>query len=62
MVMFRVIEKLHINTIFGNGWIQYAVTAILTICGAVIFSVVVKKGLEIAEKIVCRKIICRVTE
>lgn len=59
MVMFRVIEKLHINTIFGNGWIQYAVTVILTVCGATIFSVLLKKVLTIAGGVVGQKAIER---
>lgn len=56
MVMFRVIEKLHINTMFGDGWLQYIVTVVLTVCGAMVFSVIVKKGLEIAGKIIQRKV------
>jgi hypothetical protein len=47
MVIFRGLEKLHINIICGNGWVQYTVTVILTICGAVAFSVVVKKVIEL---------------
>lgn len=52
MVMFRVIEKLGLNTMIGNGWLQYGVTVVTTICGAVVFSVVVKKGIEAVEKYV----------
>lgn len=59
MVMFRVIEKLHINTMFGKGWIQYAATAVLTICGATVFSVLLKKVLAIAGGIVGQKAIKR---
>lgn len=54
MVIFRVIEKLHINTMLGDGWLQYAVTVLLTIGGAAVFSVIVKKGLEIAGQMVSR--------
>lgn len=56
MVIFRVIEKLHLNTVLGHGWLQYAVTVVLTICGAVIFSVISKMGLEAAIKIVGQKL------
>lgn len=59
MVIFRVIEKLHINTILGNGWIQYVVSVILTVCGAVVFSVVLKKVLAIAGRVVGQKAIER---
>jgi CheY-specific phosphatase CheX len=37
---------------FGNGWFQYAVTVFLTVCGAVVFSMVVRMGIEAAGKIV----------
>ena len=47
MVMFRVIEKLHLNTMFGNGWFQYIVTVTLVFIGAVCFSVIVKKLIKI---------------
>lgn len=59
MVMFRVIEKLHINMIFGNGWTQYAVTVILTVCGATVFSMLLKKVLAIAGGVVGQKAIER---
>ncbi len=55
MVIFRVVEKLHINTIFGSGWLQYAVTVIITLVGAVLFSVVVKKIIDIFGKIISRR-------
>ena len=47
MVMFRVIEKLHLNTMFGNGWFQYIVTVALVFIGAACFSVIVKKLIKI---------------
>lgn len=59
MVMFRVIEKLRINTMFGNGWTQYVITVILTVCGAMVFSVLLRKILEIVGRIVVQKAIKR---
>lgn len=50
MVMYRVIEKLHLNILLDNGWLSYIVTAVGTIVGAVIFSVVVKKLIEIVDR------------
>ena len=47
MVMFRVIEKLHLNTMLGIGWFQYIVTVALVFIGAACFSVVVKKIIKI---------------
>lgn len=34
------------NTIIGNGWVQYVVTVVIVLVGAVIFSVIVKKILD----------------
>lgn len=55
MAIFRVIEKAGLNKTAGNGWLQYVVTTIITLCGAVIFSVVLKKGFEFAGKALSRK-------
>ena len=46
MMIFRVLEKLKITNIFGNGWTQYFVTVILTLIGAIVFAIVVKKVFE----------------
>lgn len=43
MVVFRLVEKLRLNIMFGNGWLQYFITVILVSVGAACFSVVVKK-------------------
>ena len=45
-VIFRVVERMGLNTITGNGWVQYAVTVVIVLVGAVIFSVIVKKILD----------------
>ena len=50
MVVFRLVEKMGLNTMFGNGWLQYFITVILVLVGAACFSVIVKKFIEIAEK------------
>lgn len=42
MVIFRIIEKLHLNTVFGNGLIQYIITVILVLAGAILFSIIMK--------------------
>lgn len=46
MVIFRVVERMGLNTIIGNGWVQYAVTVVIVLVDAVIFSVIVKKILD----------------
>lgn len=50
MVIFRVIEKLGLNQIIGNGCIQYIVTVGIVLCGTILFSVVMKKMIGLAEK------------
>lgn len=42
MVVFRVIEKVRLNTILGNGWLQYIVTVGLVMINTVLFSIIVK--------------------
>lgn len=54
MVIFRVVEKLKLNRILGNGWLQYAVTSVLVIADATVFAVVmqkiISKAIEIMNK------------
>lgn len=50
MVIFRVVEKLGLNQIVGNGWIQYIVTVVIVLLGAILFSVAVKKLIGLVEK------------
>lgn len=42
-MIFRVVEKLGLNLILGNGWLQYVVTVVLVIAGATVFAVVMQK-------------------
>lgn len=42
MFIFRVIEKMKLNTIFGNGWIQYCLTVLFVISGTAIFAVIMQ--------------------
>lgn len=39
MVIYRVLEKLHLVHLFGNGLLAYIFTAVAVICGSVVFSV-----------------------
>ena len=50
MVIFRVVEKLGLNQIVRNGWIQYVVTVVIVLLGAIFFSVAMKKLIELFEK------------
>ena len=42
MVIYRVLEKLHLIHLFENGLLAYIFTAIAVICGSVVFSVCAK--------------------
>lgn len=46
MVIFRGIEKLHLNTRWGNGWVQYLITNALVLVGTVIFSFCVRYAID----------------
>lgn len=50
MVIFRVIEKIHCTHMFENDVLSYVLTAVGTVVGAVLFSVIVKKGIGIIRK------------
>lgn len=52
MFIFRVLEKLHLNTLFGDGWLQYIILVIVVIVGASVFSVVVQKLISFIGSIV----------
>ena len=49
MMVFRILQKMKITNIFGNGWIQYFITVILTLIGAIIFAIIVRKVFEVVE-------------
>lgn len=50
MVVFRLIEKMGLNRMFGNGWIQFLITSTLVICGTVVFSYVLQKIINLLLK------------
>lgn len=54
MLIFRVVEKLKLNIILGNGWLQFLLTVIIVICGSTIFSYIMKKIIDNIFKIVER--------
>ena len=49
MFIFRIAEKLHLNTIIGNGWLQYLFTAVAVLIGSIIFSLVMRKLIQSAK-------------
>lgn len=42
MVIFRVVEKLKLNRLWGNGWLQYIATCIMVIAGTTVFAIVMQ--------------------
>lgn len=50
MVIFRVVEKLSLNRMIGNGWIQYIFTVVIVLLGTVVFAAVMQKLIGLAEK------------
>ena len=55
MVIFRVVEKLKLNRILGNSWLQYIVTSVLVIAGATVFAVVMQKTISKAMEIMNKR-------
>ena len=49
MVIYRVLEKLHLVHLLGNGLLAYIFTAIAVVCGSVVFSVCAKWFLNKVE-------------
>ena len=49
MVIYRVLEKLHLIHLFENGLLAYIFTAITVICGSIVFSVCAKWFLNKVE-------------
>ena len=46
MVIYRMIEKIGLTHLFGTGVLSYVVTAVGTLAGVVVFSIVVQWGLK----------------
>lgn len=47
MVIFRIVEKLGLHQVIGNGWLQYCLTLMIVLCGTVMCSIVAQKILNI---------------
>ena len=55
MVIYRVLEKLHIIHLFDNGLLAYIFTAVAVICGSVVFSVCAKWFLNKIETLIVNR-------
>lgn len=47
--MFRVVEKTGLNQMFGNSALQYIVTAVVVLAATIVFSVMMKKLINVSE-------------
>lgn len=56
MVVYRLLEKLHLVHLFGNGLLAYIFTAVAVVCGSVVFSVCAKWFLNKIESILKEKV------
>lgn len=56
MVVYRVLEKLHLVHLFGNGLLAYIFTVVAVICGSVVFSVCAKWFLNKIETFLKEKV------
>lgn len=56
MVVYRLLEKLHLVHLFGNGLLAYIFTAVAVVCGPVVFSVCAKWFLNKIESILKEKV------
>ena len=46
MVAFRLAEKLKLTSALGDGWEQYIFSVIIVLCGAAVFSLVLRRILR----------------
>lgn len=56
MVVFRAIEKLRINTMFGGGWLQYLITVAAVFCGTIVFSCVLQFVIKKVSGLLTREV------
>lgn len=54
MAVFRLIEKFHLNTLWGNGWKQFIITTALVFVGTVLFSFVCQKLITMSRAVLKR--------
>lgn len=55
MFIFRIIEILHLNTIIGDGWLQYLTTVILVLAGSVLFAILMQYLFKIADGVITKR-------
>ena len=50
MVIYRLLEKLHMTKLIGGGTASYVLTVVLVVIGTIVFSLIVKKLLSYIEQ------------
>lgn len=54
MIVFRLVEKLGLHYMFGKRWIAYLFTVSIVIIGAMIFSILARRGLKLLTNVIFR--------
>ena len=49
MVVFRVLEKVGLNRMLGDGWVQYIATVVMVFVGAMIYSLFMQRVIGKAQ-------------
>lgn len=49
MMVFRAAEKLHLNYLFGFGWLSYITTVFIVLVGSILFSIVFRRVSNIVK-------------
>ncbi len=52
MAIFRIVEMLKLNTVFGNGWLQYVITVCMVLGGTIIFAIAVQFIFKVINNII----------
>lgn len=58
MAVLTVLKKLHMTGLTPWGWVNFGLTAVMTLAGALVFSLILNKLLQFAGKLVCRRKSC----
>lgn len=58
MLVYRVIEKMHLLHVFSNEYVNYFMTIIMVLSGAVIFTIVIKKITNVVQIKITNKRSC----
>ena len=55
MLVFRIIEKFGLNTLWGNGWLQFIITVLMVFVGTMAFSLCSNAIIDKLQVIIMKK-------